>query len=650
MTPPRAFVVLMGLVGASASSASLAEGSEDRHKRLQHGAEVAAWVRQSHSHEPAAPAAGGDRLKIAGAVVDAALKAAMAYYGGDAPILDAALVHRTTGLSQALDGKLARLVAGKGSGKFTVGVLGSSVTAGHDGFGNTAYPAVLERALKPVFAALGVNVEVRNLAVGGREPFPASMCVRTICGDDADLIVREWEYWDFADGLISDGAGGAAGAVEVFARNAWAIAQRPAVFFLQMDTDGFGDKSKRLREMLLPEGALGKRYAETEGAAVFSAFGTAFDHLRAAAPAKRTKRGGGGACGGKHVGDCPLSPPDGHHVRAEFEGVDIEAEPEMLPFVRPGKLFVNWHPGALGHEVMGKQLAYHVLLALRRGLDAAAASGLGDGARPPLGPATSACKGPTCATTSFCAMATLPKAPRGPDLGDVVDNSTAQTMWRSQPAGRSRCPRGATRFCGPVDPAAAAARSGARRRSAQECYETKKHCSYYDQKRGFVGGEAAGTLDVVVPFAAGASVVYVSEATHEWSKPLLSANWHMELSVSVDGEPCRACQVAQAPGNYVQNLRVDVLQHRALSGALPKKENEVRLSFFVTPVASLPDYEAGGKPVCKLAPNQRCEPADEWRRYAIDCTRMGNRCAIKAPVPLRARDSVKTSISSILVY
>ena len=124
-----------------------------------------------------------------------------------------------------------------------VAAFGSSVTAGHDGFGHTAWPAVLGRRLAKELAPLGIEVEVRNQAVGGAEPFPRSLCVGPIAGNDVDLVIREWEYWGFSDGLEAPGQhGGEDGAIEIFLRTAFLLPNKPAVLFLNMEPKAKGGR------------------------------------------------------------------------------------------------------------------------------------------------------------------------------------------------------------------------------------------------------------------------------------------------------------------------------------------------------------------------------------------------------------------------
>lgn len=76
--------------------------------------------------------------------------------------------------------------------KFVVVVGGMSDTAGHGNLASEAYPMVMLRALRPVFAAANIELEVRNFAMGGVPSFPSSVCMKEVFGDDVDLVV-----WDF---------------------------------------------------------------------------------------------------------------------------------------------------------------------------------------------------------------------------------------------------------------------------------------------------------------------------------------------------------------------------------------------------------------------------------------------------------------------
>ena len=78
--------------------------------------------------------------------------------------------------------------------KFVWATGGHSSTAGHGNFFDESYTAVLEKTVKPLFTAVGIQFEARNYAMGGTEAAPeAAWCMEEIFGtDDLDLVV--WDY------------------------------------------------------------------------------------------------------------------------------------------------------------------------------------------------------------------------------------------------------------------------------------------------------------------------------------------------------------------------------------------------------------------------------------------------------------------------
>jgi len=71
---------------------------------------------------------------------------------------------------------------------------GSSVTAGHDNYYNQSYPFVFERRMKESFAALGIKLEVRNIAQGANNCRPSIYCYESMGGEDADFIGWEQSF------------------------------------------------------------------------------------------------------------------------------------------------------------------------------------------------------------------------------------------------------------------------------------------------------------------------------------------------------------------------------------------------------------------------------------------------------------------------
>jgi hypothetical protein len=67
---------------------------------------------------------------------------------------------------------------------------GYSVTVGRGNHLEEAYPHVLGRILSPLLSMppLGINLVVRNSAIGGIPSFPYGWCLRNFLGEDADSV------------------------------------------------------------------------------------------------------------------------------------------------------------------------------------------------------------------------------------------------------------------------------------------------------------------------------------------------------------------------------------------------------------------------------------------------------------------------------
>jgi hypothetical protein len=75
---------------------------------------------------------------------------------------------------------------------------GHSVTAGHGNFYSESYTAVLQRAVKDAFLAVGIDFNGRNYAMGASSSAPeTAFCLNEIYGNDIDVLV-----WDFS---LTDG-------------------------------------------------------------------------------------------------------------------------------------------------------------------------------------------------------------------------------------------------------------------------------------------------------------------------------------------------------------------------------------------------------------------------------------------------------------
>ncbi len=79
----------------------------------------------------------------------------------------------------------------EGNGEFLMIFGGSSVTAGHDNFYNQSYPAIFNKRMKDIFAALGIKLTVRNIALGANNCVPYIFCYESMGGLNPDFV--NWE-------------------------------------------------------------------------------------------------------------------------------------------------------------------------------------------------------------------------------------------------------------------------------------------------------------------------------------------------------------------------------------------------------------------------------------------------------------------------
>jgi hypothetical protein len=112
----------------------------------------------------------------------------------------------------------------EGLNPFVIAFAGTSVTAGHDNFFNQSYPLVFGRELNRSFSAAGIDLVIRNHAMGNNPTVPSCFLVDTQLGLDTDVAV--WEFGMMASGMqaVKD--------LEIWMRNALALPKQPAVMVL----------------------------------------------------------------------------------------------------------------------------------------------------------------------------------------------------------------------------------------------------------------------------------------------------------------------------------------------------------------------------------------------------------------------------------
>lgn len=107
----------------------------------------------------------------------------------------------------------------------------SSVTAGHDSMFNMTTTPEVGRLMGSPLAALDVEFESRNVALGNNPCIPYDVCVKFFAGEDADMVHWEQNYFCGGDPL------------EYFIRQAMTIPTRPIIVFSTSST-GHWEKDK----------------------------------------------------------------------------------------------------------------------------------------------------------------------------------------------------------------------------------------------------------------------------------------------------------------------------------------------------------------------------------------------------------------------
>jgi len=516
--------------------------------------------------------------------------------------------------------KRAMLATSEKDRKFIMAVTGSSVSAGHDNFGEEAWSILLQDILSPIWHALDVNFDLRNQAVGGRNPNPHTLCLGPMVGHDVDVVLREYQYWGFDAGFERryilteeterkiwldkgprDRVVQAAG-LEVFLRTAYRLKSQPAVHFIFLQhSEDEGSRPLSYFEDWFKPGGVFEEYASGDFAInAFDHFGTPFDHLR-----KRAKKGvryqkNLNETGGKtvcdedsedNVADCPVDfdKQDGHHD--------------------DGQLFVNWHPGPLGHKVMAHQLAYYYMGLMQRALDdiliAEEAEDLDElintleeESKPKRLPSPKLCNPEVCKNPVKCAYSYLPKA-SGPDVGDWMINDTNHG-WRNILAPNQHVCDLESYY----EKGCFTHTTKSKLVNHTECHDCVKTRSYRDQKRAFSGNASAGWVSFQIPRSRRCGV-WLCEPPYEWSKPIDVVNWHTDVKIVVNGRACEkfnGCFKVHQFG-YKQ---CGIIQATDIVGKVCKWDG-FRLDLRVFPLATLPDSACGLN-----KESGECEFVDEW--------------------------------------
>ena len=107
--------------------------------------------------------------------------------------------------------------------KMTFG--GYSVTVGRGNYFHQSYPFVMKRILEEPMKLLGVDLYVRNAAIGGIPSFPYGFCLDNFLGEDTDVV-----SWDYS----MNESGGVSAGIEAYLRQTLTMKNGP--LFIVKDT------------------------------------------------------------------------------------------------------------------------------------------------------------------------------------------------------------------------------------------------------------------------------------------------------------------------------------------------------------------------------------------------------------------------------
>ncbi|GBG31664.1 Hypothetical Protein FCC1311_078892 [Hondaea fermentalgiana] len=230
--------------------------------------------------------------------------------------------------SAAMARKIAEALVDPTQKSFVIGVIGSSVAAGHDNCFYDCYEKQMERTWSSVWEAAGMKLEVRNAGQGGGcgDTYKNQIwCLKQTAGQDIDVAHYTWTYFESRDRYPYH---------EVFARNALLLPKHPVP---QIWNTGPGS--------CYGDSPLPKAYAK---------FGFTYLCLE-----KGLKSGG--IYPGKKWGVVG----DGYHNTTRYgEKLDDEERRNSL-----GVVFRNWHPGPLGFQYISDAFVYRYAEATLDALD-----------------------------------------------------------------------------------------------------------------------------------------------------------------------------------------------------------------------------------------------------------------------------------------
>eukprot|EP00978_Attheya_sp_CCMP212_P040122 scaffold215645_cov42-Attheya_sp.AAC.2 len=226
--------------------------------------------------------------------------------------------------SETVQHTAERILRAAVSRTFVMAFAGYSVTVGRGNRFEQSFPFVVQDVLEKAFELLGMALTVRNAAIGGIPSFPYAWCMRNFLGSDADVI-----SWDFG---LNEGNG--AQIFEAYLRQAMVqLPKNPKMMLL--------DNKNSRQEML-------QTYVDA---------GVLLDPIALGQPSNVK-----GMIDSKYLSMPEEERPEGYQKWDEWGS----------PRGSPGQN--AWHPKYKEHELIGWNVAMHMLPALERAAEIMAES------------------------------------------------------------------------------------------------------------------------------------------------------------------------------------------------------------------------------------------------------------------------------------
>uniref|UniRef100_A0A7S2EDB8 Uncharacterized protein n=1 Tax=Ditylum brightwellii TaxID=49249 RepID=A0A7S2EDB8_9STRA len=238
---------------------------------------------------------------------------------------------------------MARALLNPHQSVFKIGLIGSSVAAGHDNCRYDNYPEQLIRTWQSVWNAAGMELQVQNAGQGGGcgdSHKNQVWCVQQNVSPDVDIVHYSWSYFEGNDGRNER---------ESLVRWSHLLAKSPPVHFINVnfDTTCLWEKPD--------ENALLNAYEEYG----YNAFCMRYALINSLnRPIDRERPAEDVMFEGNHVGD------GFHNYTRYYDSSEPDERRDSL-----GVILRNWHPGPLGFQIISDALSYTYTKALLAALE-----------------------------------------------------------------------------------------------------------------------------------------------------------------------------------------------------------------------------------------------------------------------------------------